>query len=97
MLKSLIPKDVKVKITIDDIRVKSILTTNRTIRFTKKSFFYEIQGFTQYHLGEIGDIKRFIQLIPGTYKVDEPVNITGIDKINSKCNCIQGSIVNGTR
>ena len=42
----LFPKEVKVKITIDDIRLKSTLTTNITIKFTKKSFFYKILGFT---------------------------------------------------
>ena len=47
MLKSLLPKEVKVNNTIDDIRLKSNLTTNKTIRFTKKSFFYVILGFTQ--------------------------------------------------
>ena len=46
MLMSLLPNEVKVNITIDDIRLKSILTTNRTNKFTKKSFFYKIQGFT---------------------------------------------------
>ena len=35
MLKSLLPIEVKVNITIDDIRLKSNLTTNKTIRFTK--------------------------------------------------------------
>ena len=39
MLKPLLPKNVKVKITIDNIRPKSNLTTNKTIRLTKKSFF----------------------------------------------------------
>ena len=39
MLKSLLPDDVKVNITINDIRLRSNLTTNKTIRFTKKSFF----------------------------------------------------------
>ena len=39
MLKSLLLKDVKVNITIDNIRLKSSLTTNKTIRFTKISFF----------------------------------------------------------
>ena len=39
MLKSLLPKEVKVNITIDDVRLKSNLTTNKTIRFTKKTFF----------------------------------------------------------
>ena len=36
-------------------------------------------------------------MIPGSYKSDKPINITGIDKIHLKCDCIQGSIVNGIR
>ena len=47
MLKSLLPREVKVKITVDDIRLKPNLTTNRTFKFTKKSIFYIIVGFTQ--------------------------------------------------
>ena len=39
MLKSLLPIEVKVIIIIDDIRLKSNLTTNETIKFTKKSIF----------------------------------------------------------
>ena len=39
MLMSLQPDIVKVDITIDDIRLKSNLTTNKTIIFFKKSFF----------------------------------------------------------
>ena len=97
MLKSLLHKDVKVKITIEDIRQKSNLTTKKTIRFTKKSFFYVILGFSQSHSGELGDIEEFVQLVPTTYKNDKPINITGIDRIHLKCDCIQGSIVNGTR
>ena len=38
MLKSLLPTDVKINITIDDVKRKSNLTTNRTIKFTKKFF-----------------------------------------------------------
>ena len=38
MLKSLLPKDVKVTVTIDYSRLKSYLTTNKTIRFIKKDF-----------------------------------------------------------
>ena len=87
----------KVDITIDDIRLKSNLTTNKTIKITKKTFFYIILGFTQSHSGELGDIEGFIQLIPGSYKSVKPVNITGIDKIHLKCDCIIGSIVNGVR
>ena len=36
-------------------------------------------------------------MIAGSYKSDKPINITGIDKIHLKCDCIQGSIVNGVR
>ena len=39
MLKSLLPDDVKVNFTIDDIRLRSNLTTNKTIRFTKNLIF----------------------------------------------------------
>ena len=36
-------------------------------------------------------------MISGSYKSDKPTNNTGIDKIHLKCDCIQGSIVNGKR
>ena len=36
-------------------------------------------------------------MIAGSYESDKPINITGIDKIHSKCDCRQGSIVNGVR
>ena len=36
-------------------------------------------------------------MISGWYKSDRHINITGIDKIHLKCDCIQGSIVNGIR
>ena len=39
MLKSLLPDEVKINITIDDIRLGANLTTTKTIGFTKKSFF----------------------------------------------------------
>ena len=54
-------------------------------------------GFVQSYSGELGDIEGFIQLIPGTYTGDRPINITGIDKVHLKADCIQGSIVNGVR
>ena len=66
VLKSLLPKGVKVNITVDDVRLRSNLTTNKTIKFTKKSFFfYIILGFTQSRSGESGDIPGFFQLILG--------------------------------
>ena len=38
IIKILLPNEVKVNNTIDDFRLKSNLTTNETIRFTKRSF-----------------------------------------------------------
>ena len=32
-----------------------------------------------------------------SYKSDRPINITGIDKIRLKCDCLNGSIVNCIR
>ena len=49
MIKSLLPNEVKIKFTNDDVRLRSNLTTNKTIRFTKTSFFCTILGFTQSH------------------------------------------------
>ena len=96
-LKHILPDNVKVNITIDDIRLKSNLQINQTLIFTEKSFFYTILGFTQSRSYPLDDIDGFYQIIPGSYKSDRPINITGIDKIHLKCDCIQGSIVNGIR
>ena len=97
MLKSLLPNDVKVKITIDDIRLRSNFTTNKTIRFTKVSFC-AILGFTQSHSDPLNNPPpSFIKKVPGLYKSEKPNNITGIDKIKLKCDCINGSILNGVR
>ena len=38
-LKYILPDNVKVNITIDDIRLKSNLKINQTLIFTEKSFF----------------------------------------------------------
>ena len=78
MLKSLLPDEVKVNISFDDIRPKSNLTTNKTIRFTLKIFFYTVLGFTQSHSGSLGNIEKFVQLILGPYKSNRPIIITGI-------------------
>ena len=96
MLKSLFPDEVKVDFTIDDIRLKSILTTTEKIRFIE-SFFHTILGFTQSYLGTLGDIESFIQLISGSYKSDKPIYITGNDKIPLKIFCTDGSFVNGVQ
>ena len=96
-LKYILIDNVKVSITIDDIRLKSNLKINQTLIFTEKSFFYTILGFTRSRSYLLNDIDGFYQLIAGSYKSDRPINITGIDKIHLKCDCINGSIVNGVR
>ena len=96
-LKYILPDNVKVSVSIDDVRLKANLKINQTLIFTKKSFFHTILGFVQSYSVELGNIEGFIQLIPGSYKGDKPINITGIDKIHLKCDCIHGSIVNGIR
>ena len=77
MLKALLPNEVELNITIDDVRLKSNLTNNKTIKFTKKSSFYTLLGFIESHSGELGDSPGFAQLLPGTYKSDKLINITG--------------------
>ena len=96
-LKHNLPDNVEINITIDDIRLKSNLQINQTLIFTEKSFFYTILGFTQSRSYPLDDIDGFYQIIPGSYKSDKPINISGIDKNHLKCDCIQGSIVNAIR
>ena len=96
-LKHILTDNVKVNITIDDIRLQSNLKINQTLIFTERSFFYTILGFTQSRSYPLDDIDSHYQIIAGSYKSDKPINITGIDKIHLKCDCIHGSIVNGIR
>ena len=96
-LKYILPDNVKIIITIDDIRLKSNLKVNQTLIFTNISFFYTILGFTQSHSYPLDDIEGFYQILPGSFEGNRPINITGIDKVHLKCDCIQGSIVNGVR
>ena len=94
MSKSLLPKKVKVNNTIDVIRLNSNITTDKTKRYTKKSFFNTFLRFIRSYLGVLGDIDGFVQLIPGSYKSEKPITITRIDKIHSKTDCILVSKVN---
>ena len=97
MVKCWLPDEVKIDITTDDIRLNSKLTLNKLLRFIKKWFFYTNLGFTQSHSGPPGYIEGFVQIKPDTYKSDKPINIFGIDKIQLKCDCIDGSILDGVR
>ena len=96
-LKHILPDDVKISVTKDDVRLKSNLEINQTLIFTEKFFFYTILGFTRSRSYILYDIDGFYQLIAGSYESDKPINITGIEKVHLKCDCIQGSIVNGIR
>ena len=93
MLKSLLPDEVKINNTIDDIRLKPNLTFIKTLRFTEKSFFFTILGFTQSHFYALNDIDGFYQLIAGSYKCNEPIKIKGIDKNQLKGDCNNGSFL----
>ena len=87
----------KLSVTIDDVRLKSNLKNNTTLIFTNKSFLKPLLGFTQPHQSPLNDIEGFYQTLPGSYKTNKPINMTGTDKIHLKADCIQGSIVNGIR
>ena len=96
-LKHILPDNVEVNITIDDIGLKSNLKINQTLIFTERSFFYTILGFTQSRSYTLDDIDSHYQITAGSYESNKPINIISIDKIHLKCDCIQGSIVNGIR
>ena len=96
-LKNTLPNNVKKDINIDERKYKTDLKSNQTLIFTNKSFFYTILGFTRSHCYPLEDIEGPYQLIAGLYKSERPVNITGIDEGHLKCDCIDGSIMNGIR
>ena len=98
ILDCLLPDIVKLGNTIDDNKLRSNLNINRTLSFTKNSFFFYTRlGFILPPLGPLGDTERFIHKIPGTYKSDRPINITANGKVHLKCGCIDGVVCNGIR
>ena len=97
MIKSLLHNEAKLNITFDDIRLKSNLTTNKAKKLTKKVFFFNILLVTETHSGVLGDIPGSVQMIPGSYKSDKPINTPGIDNIHIKCDCVDESILDGLR
>ena len=96
-LKNILPDKVKISVTIDEKKYKTVLKINQTLKFTYKSFFFTILGFTQSDSYPLDDLDGFYQLIAGSYESEKPINITGIDKVLFKCDCVDGSIMNGTR
>ena len=87
----------KISVTIDEKILKSILKNIHTLIFTDKSFFHTILGFTRSHFYPLDDNDGLYQLIAGSYESEKPINITGVDKVHLKCDCIQGSVVHGVR
>ena len=70
-------------IEADTISMKSVLTTSNPIYFNSK--LNALLGFT---------MEYYIQ---GTHISEKPVMITTTDKVHLKCDCVDGSIVNGVR
>ena len=72
-----------INIEADTISMKSVLTTSNPIYFNSK--LNELLGFTDTNYVE------------GTHISEKPVMITTTDKVHLKCDCVDGSIVNGIR
>ena len=68
MMESLFPSNVRVNVTIDDFRLRTVLTVNKTSIYTTKTVFYTIQRITDR-----------LTYIPGRFKIGKPINITGND------------------
>ena len=55
-------------------------------------------GFSQIYSSFLSGTPRgYFQKIPRIYKSEEPNKKTGTDKVRLKCNCVNGSFVNGVR
>ena len=80
----------EILIRVDDITRKTKLVVRSgiiAIRFDEKSFFSTILGFTPDW-----DYKHYNQ-----YLSQKIVNLSSTNKIHLKCDCIDGSVVNGIR
>ena len=80
---SLLDSDLKTNIETDTISMKSVLTTSLPIYFNSE--LNTLLGFTNKGYSS------------GTHKSEKPVMITTTDKVHLKCDCVDGSIVNGIR
>ena len=73
----------EINIEADTISMKSVLTTSNNIHFNSE--LNTLLGFTQTNYPA------------GTHISEKPVMITTTEKVHLKCNCVDGSIVNGVR
>ena len=74
---------IEFNIQADTISMKSKLSTSNHIVFNSE--LNTLLGFTKTRYSE------------GTHKSEKPVMITTTDKVHLKCDCVDGSIVNGIR
>ena len=74
---------IEFNIQADTISMKSILSTSNHIVFNSE--LNNFLGFTK------------TRYPAGTHKSEKPVMITTTDKVHLKCDCVDGSIVNGIR
>ena len=65
----------------DTISMKSVLTTSNPIHFNSE--LNKVLGFTNKDYPS------------GTHTSEKPVMISSADKVHLKCDCVDGSIVNG--
>ena len=75
--------DFKINIEADTISMKSVLRTSFPVCFNSE--LNTLLGFTK------------TDYTAGTHKSEKPVMITITDKVHLKCDCVDGSIVNGIR
>ena len=80
---SLLDSDLKMNIEADTISMKSVLTTSLPIYCNSE--LNKLLGFTK------------TDYTAGTHRSEKPVMITTTDKVHLKCDCVDGSIVNGIR
>ena len=89
------------QIKYDDtgMKIKPILTrfgrTFGMLRFDKKSFFKSFLGFTPYW--DYKPTNTIHSDNTGVYASDKSIILSAIDKIHSKCDVIDGSVVNRLR
>ena len=84
MIETLLPSEMKVFFTIDDIRMRSILSTNKAIKFTDKPVFFTMPGLTHSQSGYLVDSPELLtQKVPVSSKSEKPINITGIDQAHT--------------
>ena len=83
--KELISLSTPVKFTVeaDTVTMRSIIKSSNPFYFN--SDLNLLLGFTEKNYSS------------GTHKSEKPVMITSVDKVHLKCDCIDGSIVNGRR